>query len=89
MAGGLAGMACWAAIYPIDVIKSNVQSMPLSAPRQDRRALTIATELYKRGGFRPFVNGFGTTMVRAFPVNAVTFAGYEATLRTMDVVGFC
>ncbi len=88
MAGGLAGMSCWAVIYPIDVIKSNVQSMPLGTPRGDQRMLTVATRLYRRGGTLPFVNGFGTTMVRAFPVNAVTFAGYEATLSAMDAVGF-
>ncbi len=88
MAGGLAGMSCWAVIYPIDVIKSNVQSMPLSTPRGERRMLTVATGLYRRGGVLPFVNGFGTTMVRAFPVNAVTFAGYEATLSAMDATGF-
>ena len=46
MAGGLAGMSCWAAIYPIDVVKSNVQSMAINTARRDRRMLTVAADLY-------------------------------------------
>lgn len=88
MAGGLAGMACWASIYPIDVVKSVVQSLPPNAPLQERRMLTVAVSMYRRGGVRLFVNGFTATMCRAFPVNAVTFAGYEAALSAMDSVGF-
>ncbi len=32
MAGGIAGMACWASIYPIDVVKSTVQVILPTAP---------------------------------------------------------
>jgi solute carrier family 25 carnitine/acylcarnitine transporter 20/29 len=88
MAGGLAGMACWAGIYPIDVVKSCVQALPPSATLAERRMLTVAGEMYRTGGLRPFTRGFAATMCRAFPVNAVTFAGYEATLSAMDAVGF-
>ena len=50
--------------------------------------LTVTKALYRSGGLRPFFRGFTATMVRAFPVNAVTFAGYEATLGAMDAAGF-
>ena len=54
----------------------------------ERRMLTVTKALYRSGGLRPFFRGFTATMVRAFPVNAVTFAGYEATLGAMDAAGF-
>ena len=88
MAGGIAGMACWASIYPVDVVKSIVQALPPDAPLAERRMLTVAKGLYRRSGWRPFVNGFSACMVRAFVCNAVTFAGFELALSQMDALGF-
>eukprot|EP01035_Chromulina_nebulosa_P017283 gene17283-22819_t len=72
-AGGLAGSASWGLIYPIDVIKSNIQisnGKPLSM-------IETSLKLLRKYGPTVFFRGFVTTVVRAFPVNAATFYVYE------------
>lgn len=39
--------------------------------------------MYRSEGAQPFMRGIGTTLVRAFIVNAVLFSGYEATMETL------
>ncbi len=39
-----------------------------------------AKAIYRKEGVRPFTRGLGTTLARAFIVNAVLFSGYEATM---------
>ncbi len=43
----------------------------------DMKIWQVAVDLYKRHGYRVFFRGLGTTIVRAFPVNAATFFFYE------------
>ncbi|DAZ98975.1 TPA: hypothetical protein N0F65_000507 [Lagenidium giganteum] len=79
MAGGLAGVGSWAISYPMDVIKSSIQTLPLDAQAHEKTIMYQARRLYGIGGARIFVNGLETAIVRAFPVNAVTFFFYEKT----------
>jgi hypothetical protein len=58
IAGGIAGMATWGSIYPIDVVKSIVQAMPPGTPLSQRRMMTVAAELWRRNPSR-----FGTYAV--------------------------
>ncbi|RKP23261.1 mitochondrial carrier domain-containing protein, partial [Syncephalis pseudoplumigaleata] len=76
IAGGLAGQAAWLVCYPQDVIKSRLQIDPAAS---GHGSAYYARQLWREGGrqWRVFFRGFGTTMVRAFPVNAVTFLVYE------------
>ena len=79
--GGCAGCASWAPIYPMDVIKTYIQNNP-----QDKRsAFSIATALYKQHGARHFGRGLGPVIVRAFPVNGVTFYVYEQCKRALGI----
>ncbi|KAM5341635.1 hypothetical protein ACJ41O_014666 [Fusarium nematophilum] len=91
LCGGLAGVATWASIFPLDVIKTRVQAQPwgrqletspLLQPNggtQPKRAgaLRIAQEAYQEGGSRVFFRGLTVCSVRAFIVNAVQWAVYE------------
>ncbi|BCS00401.1 carnitine:acyl carnitine antiporter [Aspergillus luchuensis] len=71
-AGGAAGVAMWIPVFPVDTIKSRLQS----APGRPTIGGTIRT-VYANGGFKAFFPGFGPALARAVPANAATFAGVE------------
>jgi solute carrier family 25 carnitine/acylcarnitine transporter 20/29 len=89
--GGLAGVVTWVSVFPLDVIKTRVQTQTLgelvetspllrtSGPLRTSRAgaLQIAQEAYREGGARVFFRGLTVCSVRAFIVNAVQWAVYE------------
>lgn len=75
LAGGIAGALSWTTVYPFDVIKSTIQSN--NSGSENRGILSTARVLYQRHGHCVFFRGLGTTIVRAFPVNASTFFCYE------------
>lgn len=77
IAGGLAGTVSWAISYPIDVVKSSIQTLPEASTVVERSIVYQTRTIYKRHGFKAFFNGLGTTLVRAFPVNAVTLCMYD------------
>jgi solute carrier family 25 carnitine/acylcarnitine transporter 20/29 len=85
-AGGTAGVLSWASVYPMDVVKSCIQTLPHDATAKERTMRYQMQRLYRQknnGGFRPFTNGLGTALCRAFPVNAVTFFFYEQTIQVL------
>lgn len=75
LAGGFAGAVSWTAVYPCDVIKTNLQST--AVPGAPASMVGMAQYLYKKHGMKVFYRGLGTTIIRAFPVNAATFVCYE------------
>lgn len=77
-AGGLAGIAYWIFSYPLDAVKSKMQTEP--SEMSNRRYKNIAacfTETYRTLGIKGFYKGFGVCMLRAFPANGACFLGYE------------
>ncbi|EGZ13065.1 hypothetical protein PHYSODRAFT_514638 [Phytophthora sojae] len=78
-AGGIAGMLSWAMCMPADVVKSCVQGQSLEGKQMTMTE--IASSRMKREGPGFFFKGFGATMVRAFPVSAVTFLVYEKIMQ--------
>jgi len=72
----------WAVCMPLDVVKSCVQGQQLEGKQMSM--MEIASTRMKQEGPAFFFKGFGTTMVRAFPVSAVTFLVYERVLRLME-----
>ncbi|CCW63458.1 unnamed protein product [Phytomonas sp. EM1] len=83
-AGGCAGIAFWTSIYPIDVVKTKQQAMKADYLKRGFR-LSCAW-LYRKEGFRGFYRGYGVTVARAFPGNAVFFAAYEQLNYIWDVL---
>jgi len=81
LAGGTAGVAMWAIAIPPDVLKSRLQSAPTGTYSGivDCARKTIAVD-----GVRALWKGFGPAMARAFPANAATFLGVEASRKVMD-----
>jgi solute carrier family 25 carnitine/acylcarnitine transporter 20/29 len=66
-AGGAAGIAMWIPVFPVDTIKSRLQS----APGKPTIGGTISA-VYGSGGFKAFFPGFGPALCRAVPANAAT-----------------
>jgi len=82
LAGGTAGAASWLVVYPLDVIKTTIQTSTEALPNS---IAGVAKFLYKKHGYRVFFKGLGTTVARAFPVNGITFAVYEKMKVAMDL----
>lgn len=79
-AGGMAGCLTWGIAYPVDVIKSRIQTAPLNTPREDLRILSMAKKIIAERGVAYLYRGISVTLVRAFPVNGTIFPVYEWTL---------
>lgn len=84
-AGGVTGTVTWALAYPFDTLKTHLQTLPASAGSHERGMLTVAQRLVYEHGVSSLYRGLSTCLVRAFPVNAVTFLVYK---RTLDLMGF-
>lgn len=81
IAGGTAGVAMWAIAIPPDVLKSRLQSAPNGTYSG---ILDCARKTIAQDGVRALWKGFGPAMARAFPANAATFLGVEASRKLLD-----
>ncbi|KAL6715125.1 carnitine transporter [Lecanora helva] len=79
VAGGAAGVAMWIPVFPVDTIKSRLQS----AEGRPTIGGTIRG-LYANGGLKAFFPGIGPAMARAVPANAATFLGVELAHQAMN-----
>ncbi|KAI0002726.1 solute carrier family 25 member 45 [Xylariaceae sp. FL0662B] len=80
LCGGLAGVVTWASVFPLDVVKTRVQTQPASTGQKRLGAVEVARDAYREGGVRVFFRGLAVCSVRAFVVNAVQWAVYEWTM---------
>lgn len=81
--GGLAGYAMWISIYPVDVIKSKLQTDRLGNWKY-KNSLHVFKDIYKTSGLRGFFVGFTPTILRAAPANAATFVAFEWVMRLIS-----
>ncbi|CAG8490390.1 13699_t:CDS:2 [Acaulospora morrowiae] len=85
MFGAAAGYSMWSSVYPIDVIKSKLQTDGFNQQtRQYTSALDCARKTFSKEGVKGFFRGFGACMLRAGPVNAATFVAFEIAIRLFD-----
>lgn len=78
-AGGAAGVAMWIPVFPVDTIKSRLQS----AEGRPTIGGTISG-VYRSGGIKAFFPGFGPALARAVPANAATFVGVELAHKALS-----
>lgn len=76
IAGGIAGVATWTAMYPVDYAKTRMQNDSLSTP-QFKSALQYLIADVKAKGFTVMFTCFPLMIVRAFVVNAAGFLAFE------------
>lgn len=78
-AGGGAGIAMWIPVFPVDTVKSRLQTAEGNVTIGG-----VIRGLYARGGYKAFFPGFGPALARAVPANAATFLGYEMAQNAMN-----
>ncbi|XP_076941837.1 mitochondrial carnitine/acylcarnitine carrier-like protein [Bidens hawaiensis] len=78
LAGGLAGGAFWASVYPIDVVKSVIQIDDYKNPKYSG-SIDAFKKILKAEGVGGLYKGFGPAMGRSVPANAACFLAYEVT----------
>lgn len=82
--GALAGNALWLLSYPLDVIKSNIQSDGFGADSKFHGKVSAATRyIWQTYGVKGFWRGLIPCLTRAVPCSAGTFALVELALRLM------
>jgi len=81
--GGLSGYALWIGIYPVDVIKSKLQTDNIKTP-QYRGSIDVFKDVLAKNGIKGFYKGFVPTILRAAPANGATFAVFEVTMRMLS-----
>lgn len=75
-------------IYPIDMIKSVMQGdTPIRAQRTYKTMYGTFRHILKHQGPRAFFRGFVPCFLRAAPVNAATFLGFEMTHKYLNKMG--
>ncbi|KAI0841306.1 mitochondrial carrier domain-containing protein [Hypoxylon sp. FL0890] len=77
-AGGAAGVAMWIPVFPVDTVKSRLQTAEGNVSIGG-----VIKELYGKGGVKAFFPGFGPALARAVPANAATFLGVELAHQAM------
>ncbi|KAJ8669833.1 hypothetical protein QAD02_001092 [Eretmocerus hayati] len=80
LAGGLAGTASWVASYPVDVVKSRLQADESS---KYSGAIDCFRKSVRSEGWSCMFRGLSSTIIRAFPTNAATFAVVTWTMRLL------
>jgi solute carrier family 25 carnitine/acylcarnitine transporter 20/29 len=74
--GAASGYAMWGTIYPLDAIKSKLQTDAFDPTQQKYKgALDCARKTMAIEGIGGFFRGIGPCLLRAAPSNAATFLG--------------
>ncbi|KAJ2815537.1 hypothetical protein IWW50_006796 [Coemansia erecta] len=79
LAGGTCGVVSWLLIFPVDLVKSTMQSQVL----KPKDAQTFASswhclrDIYARLGVSGLYRGISVSLIRAFPIHGLNFVVYE------------
>lgn len=76
--GAIAGMLCWALIFPVDTLRSRIYSQ--SGPER-LSTIEMARTIGREGAF---YRGFWVTILRAGPVAAAVLPVYDLTLEKLS-----
>lgn len=78
VAGGISGLAFWIFVYPIDTIKSRMQSDSQAQPKYNTINETLRKTV-KEEGVSALFKGLKVCAIRSVPVNAFSFLAFEQT----------
>jgi solute carrier family 25 carnitine/acylcarnitine transporter 20/29 len=82
--GALAGEALWLSSYPLDVIKSKMQTDGFGEKQRYKSMRDAFAQTFRQEGLGGFWRGVGPTLLRAAPVSAGTFATVELTMKALS-----
>ncbi|EGO00383.1 hypothetical protein SERLA73DRAFT_180964 [Serpula lacrymans var. lacrymans S7.3] len=84
--GATSGYALWAIIYPIDMIKSRMQTDGFSPSTGQKYASArdCVRKVWKSEGISAFTRGLGPTLIRSPFANGATFLGFEMANRMLQ-----
>ena len=86
MAGVLAGALSWAIVYPLDLVKTRMRSLPHDCRECKWGMARVGLDIVRLHGWRGLYHGFGIMMVRVFPVNGIIFPSYDMTSKALGRV---
>jgi len=84
--GAAAGYSMWLTSYPLDVIKSRIQTDGLPSQSLTRKYsgfLDCAAQLWRAQGAKGFFRGLTPTLIRSPFVNSATFVVFEQTMKLL------
>jgi len=86
--GAAAGYALWAVIYPIDMVKSRMQTDGFSPSdgQKYRSTLHCVRTVWRTDGISAFTRGLGPTLIRSPFANGATFLGFEMANRFLNSI---
>ncbi|EDO43921.1 predicted protein [Nematostella vectensis] len=83
-AGGIAGLALWGLMFPVDMLKTRVQIAPMG--RYPRGARDVLKEVLCNEGPMALYKGYVPGMIRAVVTHCGLFIGYEFTMKAMNYI---
>lgn len=85
LAGGCSGILFWTCSFGLDSIKSKIQCDALDPTlRKYKGIIDCAQQMYQHQGIRAFYRGFGPTLIRSFPSNAISLTAFETVRRFLE-----
>lgn len=86
-AGGMGGIFNWVTVFPLDVIKSRLQTAEIGRYHAGTRGMIqCGKELIAEHGVRALYKGLSPALVRAFPANACCFVAFEMTMKLLNTI---
>ena len=83
LCGACGGFGMWIPVYPIDVVKSKMQTDGFGAAAKYSSTLDCFKKTFAAEGIAGFYRGFTPCLLRAAPVNAATFLAFELSMRVL------
>mmetsp|Transcript_31566 Transcript_31566/g.27961 ORF Transcript_31566/g.27961 Transcript_31566/m.27961 type:complete len:116 (+) Transcript_31566:526-873(+) len=81
LAGGMAGVMDWVPTYPLDVVKTKIQTNP---SKKTPSVIEVIKKYYRLQGIKFFFKGIVPTCALAFPMNAMIFIIYDEIIEALN-----
>jgi len=73
LAGGAAGFGYWGLFYPLDIIKTRIQTDSINPLDRKYAGIWDCVKKTSKEGYSAFFKGYTPSLLRAIPLNAVIF----------------